>query len=167
MIDQILPLILVLSVGLGYIALWKRALQRRELLKDKIVLLLQDDKFSTTTKKKFLMSFLMSGDHFVIAKLAWWTLKELFSSDSEICEHSKNEVEEFDLDNSQTVFSSIIKEAVLIVIIMSPVQFFIGSLILIVTESIKSLFFCNSKQVKPSMKKSTASILMHYTEHKI
>ncbi|WP_084976556.1 hypothetical protein [Plesiomonas shigelloides] len=173
MYDEMIPLVVVLGISALYLLNWRSSLKKRTQLQKMVLEVIENKARSQTAKELAAMLFVLSGRHFVVFSYLKWVLttkfKSVFAPKSDIDIATKKQKMEKSLKRNELnkVVFPIMKKSLEINMMLSPIQYALAFL-LIVIGKIYAFFACpNSKGSKIKAKTHVAHALLNYSEHRV
>ncbi|QUM81684.1 hypothetical protein HWV01_16040 [Moritella sp. 5] len=166
--SQILALVIVVGFSSLYLMNWKASLKRRKVLESKVIEILERKKYTDIENTLIAGVFIVSGKHFAVSSFLMFEfnkiIRQIFLSKNTEIRKSKNKnIKVFKNKNFAKDITPIAKEAITINFMMSPVQFILGALLLLIFLLIGSI----CKPIAKSMSQTTAAnAFMEYAENK-
>ncbi|AQW59327.1 hypothetical protein [Vibrio owensii] len=173
MYDEIVPLVVVLGISAIYLLNWRSSLKKRAQLQEMVLEVIENKARSQAAKELAVTFFVMSGRHFVVFSYLNWALTAKFRSilglkpNVETSSTKQKMEKSLKRNELNKVVFPIMKKSIEINAMLSPIQYVLA-FVLIVIGKIYSFFACpNSKSSKVKAKTHVAHALLNYSEHRV
>lgn len=152
MFEQLLPMFIVFGGSCAYLFLWNESLKRRQILKEEVLRIINNDSYSPTLKRKLANSFLYSGRHFFILTLLYNVFKRYFmKSFVSNTRDNINTKKETIQKSEKAIDSRIFLESMMVNFILSPLQLLLMMIVYSIIRAHDFIFSTDSKRISDSL----------------
>ncbi|CAH6820563.1 membrane hypothetical protein [Vibrio chagasii] len=173
MYDEMVPLVVVLGISAIYLLNWRSSLKKRAQLQEMVLEVIENKARSQAAKELAVTFFVMSGRHFVVLSYLNWSLTNKFrrvvglKPNAEASSKKQGMGKSLKRNELNKVIFPIMKKSIEVNAILSPFQYALAFL-LIVIGKVYAFFACpNSNSSKVKAKTHVAHALLNYSEHRV